>query len=88
MNRTLVGAAVVAAGIAALLYAMLSHGRVECEACVRFDGREACKRAAAADRDAAERAAIATACAIVAGGVTETLGCQGREPVSLTCREP
>ena len=87
MSRTLVAVVLVVAGLGALVYATLSHGRVECEACVRFDGREACKSAAGADRAAAEQAAIATACSLVTGGVTETIGCQGREPVSLSCRE-
>lgn len=87
MRRVLLGIVFAAAVAAALLYATLSQHRFECEACVRFEGREACKSAAGADRAMAEQSAIATACALVTGGVTETIGCQGREPVSLRCAE-
>lgn len=87
MKRTLVRVALVGAAIAALAFATLSHGRIECEACVRFGDREACRSAAGADRSVAEQSAIATACSLVTGGVTETIACQGRTPVSLRCDE-
>jgi len=88
VTRALLAAAAIAA-VAALLYAAtLSGADTECEACVRYEGRDACRTARAAGRDEAERTAIATACALVANGVTATIQCQGLEPVKLTCRNP
>ncbi|RIL03099.1 MAG: hypothetical protein DCC71_15550 [Proteobacteria bacterium] len=87
MIRALVVAAVVVAAAAVLWMATLSHVGFECEACVRWEGREACKRATGIDRTEAERAAITVACAQVASGVTAAVGCQGLPPLSLTCTE-
>lgn len=85
MQRLLIGLAVGAGLVGLLLYATLGQHRVECSACVRYEGREACRSAAALERGEAEQAALSTACALVTGGVTETLGCLGTPPVSLTC---
>lgn len=82
-------AVLIAAAAAFLLYrATLAGAGVTCEACVRFKGREACKSAAGPDRLAAERAAVTTACAVVSGGVTDTIACQAIPPISLRCTEP
>lgn len=82
-------AVLIAAAAVFLLYrATLAGAGVTCEACVRFEGREACKSAAGPDRLAAERAAVMTACAVVSGGVTDTIACQGIPPISLRCAEP
>jgi hypothetical protein len=61
---------------------------VHCEACVVYEGRDACKAATGPTRDEAERAAIMTACALVSGGVTQTIQCQGLMPRSVTCSDP
>ena len=65
----------------------LAGAGVHCEACVSFEGREACRSATGATRDDAERAALMTACALVSGGVTQTIQCQGQVPRSLECTE-
>ena len=88
MKRWLVGVAIAAAVIGFLYAATLRGAGVRCDACMRFEGREACKSATGASRDDAEHAAIMTACALVSGGVTQTIACQGTEPLSLTCTEP
>jgi len=80
-----IGLAVVAAIVALLYYATLAGADTECEACMRYEGREGCRTAIGVGREEAERTAIATACALVASGVTETVRCQGLEPVKLEC---
>jgi len=88
VKRWLVGIGLAAAAAAALYAATIAGTGFHCEACVAFEGRNACRTATGPSRDEAERAAIATACALVTGGVTQTIACQGLEPVSLDCREP
>jgi hypothetical protein len=85
--KFLIGVVIAAAAVFLLYRATLAGAGVTCEACVRFEGREACKSAAGPDRLAAERAAVMTACALVSGGVTDTIACQGIPPVSLRCSE-
>jgi hypothetical protein len=87
VKRWLVGLAIAAAVIGFLYAATLRGAGVRCDACMRFEGREACKSASGASRDDAEYAAIMTACAVVSGGVTQTIACQATVPVSLHCSE-
>jgi hypothetical protein len=86
MKRVAVVLAVVAAVVALLYSATLAGAETECEACMRYEGREGCRTATGSSRDAAEQAAIMTACALVANGVTATIACQGLEPTKLECR--
>ena len=85
MKQWAIGLAIAAAAIGALYYATLAGAATECEACMRYDDREACRSATGVDRDEAERTAIATACALVSQGVTATIRCQGLEPLKLEC---
>lgn len=85
MKRVSIGLAIVAAIVALLYYATLADADTECEACMRYEGREACRTAIGVGRDEAERTAVATACALVANGVTATIRCQGLDPVKLEC---
>ncbi len=87
MRRLLVGLGFAALFVAALLRATLSETRVECEACIEFAGRSACRSVAAADREHAIQQAVSTACAVLAGGVTAGIECQRSVPRSLSCRE-
>ena len=83
----LVGLSLAALFAGAILRATLSETRVECEACIEFAGRSACRSVAAADREHAIQQAVSTACAVLASGVTPGLECQRSVPRSLTCRE-
>lgn len=87
MKRWLVGLAIAAAAVAVLYGATLAGAGFHCDACVAYEGRDACKSATGVTRDEAERAAIMTACALVSGGVTQTIACQGLMPLSMTCTE-
>jgi hypothetical protein len=86
VKRVAIGLAVVTAIVALLYYATLAGADTECEVCMHYEGREACRSAVGVGREEAERTAIATACALVANGVTATIRCQGLEPVKLACR--
>ena len=77
----------IAAFVAVLWLGVRGQSRFECEACVRFQGRVECRTVLAATRDEAGAAAVRNACALLAGGVTDTFRCQGTAPESLECRE-
>jgi hypothetical protein len=86
VKRLLIGIALAGAVAAGLYAATLGTVAIECEACMRFDGRQHCAAAAAPTQEEAEQAAVATACAVLTSGVTPTLQCQASPPVSLGCR--
>ncbi len=75
----LVIAGVVLLLFAALVYSTLSLARYECEVCVTFNGRSACRVAAGATREEAIRTASDNACAFLASGRTDSMAC-GRTP--------
>ena len=77
--------AAIAAAVALLYFATLGQAGVECQACVTFGGRERCGSARAATEADARRSAVATACAPLTRGVTETLDCERKPPQSLRC---
>lgn len=85
--KALVGVAIAVIAAFLLYRVTLSGAGVTCEACVHFEGREACKSAAGPDQLSAERAAVMTACALVSSGVTDTIACQGIVPITLKCSE-
>ena len=87
MRNVLLGLGLAAIFVAALLRATLGETRVECEVCIEFAGRSACRSVAAADRAHAMQQAVSTACAVLAGGVTAVPECQRSVPRSLSCRE-
>ena len=80
MARPLMGLAFGAALLAALFFATRSQNAVECEICMDFGGRSACRTSSAVDRNTAVRAAVSTACAVLSSGVTQGLECD-RTPV-------
>ena len=85
MKNLAIAILVIAAAVALLYTATFSGADTECEACMRYEGREACRSAIGVGREEAERTAITTACALVANGVTATIRCQGLVPVKLEC---
>lgn len=85
--RNTVAAVVVLAPIVGfVVYSSFGVSAIECEACMRFDGRETCRSASAANRDEALRSAIDNACALLTSGMTNTLRCQQGEPAKMGCR--
>jgi hypothetical protein len=79
-------ACVLAPVIGFVVYSSLQVSTVECEVCMAFDGHEVCRSASAATRKEALRSATDNACALLTSGMTQTIRCQGGEPVKSQCR--
>jgi hypothetical protein len=87
MRSGAIGLLVAAAFLAALVLATRREAAVECTVCMEFEGRSACRTAAAPEREAALRGAATTACAILASGVTRGLQCDRTPPRSVQCTD-
>lgn len=86
-RKNLVAAVVVLVPIAAfVVYSSFQVSAVECEVCMRFEGREMCRAASAASRDEALRSATDNACALLTSGMTNTIHCHQTEPTKTSCR--
>lgn len=85
MNKRfwLLGGFFLAAVLAFLIYTTMGHGRVRCEVCITFQGRTACRTAAASSKEEAMRAALQNACALISSGVTDSIACQNTPPNSI-----
>ena len=62
----------------------LSAYRVE--VCMEYQGRSACRTAAGATREQAERTARDNACALIASGMTDSIACQNTQPKSVSSK--
>ena len=71
--------------VAFVIYSTLrtSTARVRCEVCITFQGRQACRTAAASTRELALRTATENACAQVSSGVTDSNQCNNTPPDSV-----
>ena len=90
MNRNVRNASIVLV-IAALATAGLivigvrqSMGH-ECEVCITFEGRTACRPAKGASEQEAIQTATQNACALISSGMTQTVQCQNRPPDRVVC---
>ena len=86
MLRTLSILAIVAAGLGALWAFSLAQSPITCEACIRIGGERVCRSASAGTEQEAARVAVATACGIAPGGVTEGMACTRTPPETLVCQ--
>lgn len=66
-----------------IIWSSFNMAQVKMKACMQYEGRTNCATASGATKEFATRAAISTACASIASGVTGTIGCEGSRPVSL-----
>ena len=83
--RTAVGIALALCFLTALVLATMRETAVACEVCIEFGGRTECRRSSAATREDALQMAQSTACAALAGGVTQGMACQRAQPRSSRC---
>jgi hypothetical protein len=81
------GAAAAIAFIAALAVFSTTSATIECEVCMRFNGREACNTSTAPERDIAVAQARNSACQQISGGVTDGIKCSQGPPARLTCSD-
>jgi polyferredoxin len=84
--RVAVRVLVVLLFVAALLYATFNEASVRCDVCLDFAGESACRSGSGVDREAAVRSAVASACAVLARGVTQSLACDAAPPRAVDCR--
>lgn len=70
--------------IAALVYSTMGLQQYTCEVCMEFQGRENCAVASGTTEEEAVRTATDTACATISAGMTESIQCSRKEPVSVT----
>lgn len=82
-----IGALLAVAFIGALLTFSSTSADVECEVCMRFEGREACNTSIASERDLAVAQARNSACQRISGGVTDGIACSQAPPTRLSCTD-
>ncbi len=82
---TLIGIIIAAIFAGFLLWSTMAAQRLDCQACVEFNGRRNCARVSGNTQAEALRAAVSTACGPVASGMNESIACQNRPPISQQC---
>lgn len=87
LGRRIVGVVLVLGFVAALVFATQREAAVECEVCMVYGGREACRTGSGSDQHSAVRGATSTACAVLASGVTRGMECDRTRPRSVSCSE-
>ena len=70
--------------IALIAYSTIGLSQHRVEVCMEFEGRTNCSTTSASSKDLAMRTGIQTACATIASGVTQTMGCQNTNPSKVT----
>lgn len=84
----LAGAAFLGTLMLILWSATTAQTRYACEICLVFEGRQVCREALGADEQEATRTAVDNACAQVATGMTASVACTTRTPLTRReCRE-
>ena len=58
----------------------------ECEVCISFGGRDACRTVAGKTEEDSLRGAVTNTCALLSSGVTDTLRCERTTPRKAQCR--
>ena len=86
MNRNIgILVTVIVVGFIALVaYATMAGARYRVKVCMTYSGRTACRTVAARSREGAVKSATTNACADIASGVTESMGCEHTSPDSIT----
>lgn len=69
--------------LAAITYVMMGSRQTKVEVCMAFQGRTNCAVASASSREEAIRTATSTACALISGGVTDSIACERSQPTSV-----
>jgi hypothetical protein len=80
----LVGIVFVLVVLAVLVYSSFHLAAYGVEVCMNYNGRTACATAKGASKETALDSAMQTACAQIASGVTDTIGCSRTAPAKET----
>ncbi len=84
-KSAIVGLLFGASVLALIVYASFGLRRHSCEVCIEFRGQTACRKADGSTLEEARRTATDLACAVLASGMTESIGCSNTRPRSLSC---
>ncbi|MGA2182770.1 MAG: hypothetical protein ABSH47_07050 [Bryobacteraceae bacterium] len=79
----LVSLAFVGAVVAALIRSTMNLATYRVEVCMDYNGRTSCRTAAGSTEEFALRSATGNACALIASGVTDSMGCERTPPRSV-----
>lgn len=80
-----VTAAALAAVVGFVVWSSLQIGRVRCEVCIDFGGRQACRSVDGNTEAEARASAVNNACAFLASGVTQVMACERTPPTRERC---
>lgn len=73
----------IAVVIALIVYSTMGGTRYRAEICMVYQGRSACKTVTGKSETSVLRGGISNACADIASGVTQTMGCEQTQPQSV-----
>jgi len=62
---------------------IISTPTVDCEVCMEFRGRSKCRKASGPKREDCQLTATDNACAFLASGMTDSIQCAQKTPVSV-----
>jgi hypothetical protein len=80
--------AAIAVFAAYLILGSLAAVQTECALCVTFRGRTECRRGSGANEAEARQAAVKAACAVMTGGMNESIACSNTPPTNVSCTVP
>lgn len=76
------GVVFVAVVLIVIIYSSMNLSQAKVEVCMEFNGRTNCGTASGQNREFALRSAKTNACAMISGGVGDTIACEHKVPVS------
>jgi len=79
-----IGIAFVLIFLGVIVYSSMNLSQNKVEVCMTYNGRTSCRTASATTKDFAVRTATTNACAEIASGVTESIGCEQTPPSKVT----
>jgi len=85
-KSTIATAAVLLPVAAVVVYSSFHVSEYECEVCITFEGRDACRTVKGATEADSLRGAVDNTCAQLASGVTDTMRCTRTQPTKAQCR--
>lgn len=66
-----------------MTWKIMSTETLECEVCMEFRGKSKCRKAQGPSREECQQTATDNACAFLASGMTDSIQCTQRQPLSV-----
>jgi hypothetical protein len=85
-RNALITLAVLAPIFGYVVYSSFQVSDFECEVCITFEGRDACRTVTGKTEAEGLRTGIDNTCAQLASGVTDTMRCARSQPRKAGCR--